>query len=170
MPSVLVAFLRRFRVGRGSDLSREVYNHLGNSARALVPPSASHTLTRPDVSCETYHAILAVADVAAAVDFYTTRLGFWLAFTEGDPPAFAGVNIGSVQLFLEAGTPTPQGCGVYFVVDDADALYRFHESSGVDILEKPGDRPYGLRDQPCRGQLDTGPPLDLNPPPGNRQG
>jgi catechol 2,3-dioxygenase-like lactoylglutathione lyase family enzyme len=110
----------------------------------------SNMLTRPEIRCEKYHAILAVRDVRAAVDFYTAKLGFWLAFAEGDPPAFAGVNLGSVQMFLESGNPSPQGCSVYFVVDDADELHRFHESSGVEILEKPGDRPYGLHDYTVR--------------------
>ena len=31
--------------------------------------------TRPDVHCERHHAGLVVSDVAAAVEFYTTRLG-----------------------------------------------------------------------------------------------
>jgi catechol 2,3-dioxygenase-like lactoylglutathione lyase family enzyme len=120
-----------------------------------VQRSASKILTRPEIRCEKYHAILAVTDVLAAVDFYTTKLGFWLAFAEGNPPTFAGVNLGganlgSVQLFLESGTPSPEGCALYFVVEDADDLHRFHESSGVEILEKPGDRPYGLRDYTVR--------------------
>ena len=37
------------------------------------------TITTPKVECEQLHAGLAVSDVIAAVDFYTTKLGFWLA-------------------------------------------------------------------------------------------
>jgi catechol 2,3-dioxygenase-like lactoylglutathione lyase family enzyme len=112
-------------------------------------------LTRPAIRCEKYHAILAVTDVRAAVQFYTTKLGFSLAFAEGDPPTFAAVNLGgsdlgSVQLFLESGTPAPEGCSLYFVVEDADALHQFHESCGVEILQKPCDRTYGLRDYTVR--------------------
>ena len=103
-----------------------------------------------DVDCEKYHATLAVADVRAAIDFYTTKLGFWLAFAEGDPPSFAGVNLGNVQMFLEQGTPSPQGCSVYFVVSDADKLHRFHQAAGVEIVDPPQDRPYGLRDYTVR--------------------
>lgn len=109
-----------------------------------------NTSAGPDVDCEKYHATLAVSDVRSAIDFYTTKLGFWLAFAEGDPPHFAGVNLGRVQMFLEHGTPSPQGCSVYFVVSDADKLHRFHQSSGVEIIEPPGDRPYGLRDYTVR--------------------
>lgn len=105
---------------------------------------------RPDVECEMCHPTLAVTDVRAAIEFYTKKLGFWMAFAEGDPPAFAGVNLGRVQLFLEHGTPTPEGCSVYFVVSDADTLHQFHRARGVDILESPADRPYKLRDYTVR--------------------
>lgn len=112
--------------------------------------SRLNTSARPDIDCENYHATLAVSDVRSAVDFYTTKLGFWLAFAEGDPPTFAGVNLGRVQMFLEQGTPSPQGRSVYFVVSDAEELHRFHRSSGVEIIEPPADRPYRLRDYTVR--------------------
>ena len=37
----------------------------------------------PEVDCEQQHAALAVSDVLAAVEFYTTKLGFRLGFTWG---------------------------------------------------------------------------------------
>ena len=40
----------------------------------------------PDVDCEQHHAGIAVRDITAAVDFYTNKLGFSLAFTWGEPP------------------------------------------------------------------------------------
>jgi uncharacterized glyoxalase superfamily protein PhnB len=91
-----------------------------------------------------------VTDIVAAVDYYTSKLGFQLGFTWGEPPTFAGVNLGQVQVFLEQGTPVPQGCSVYFVVDDADALFEFQRSQGVEIVVPPDDRPYGLRDYAVR--------------------
>ena len=100
----------------------------------------------PPVECERHHASLCVPDVLAAVDFYTNKLGFTLAFTWGTPPAFAGVNLGQVQIFLEQGTPAPQGCAVYFVVDDADALFEFQRANGARVIQPPDDRPWGLRD------------------------
>ena len=100
----------------------------------------------PDVECEQQHPSLSVPDVQRAADFYTTKLGFKLGFTWGDPPSIAGVNLGSVQLFLESGTPSPQGCSVYFVIGNADELHEFHRAGGVAILEAPGDRPWGIRD------------------------
>jgi uncharacterized glyoxalase superfamily protein PhnB len=87
-----------------------------------------------------------VGDVAAAIDFYTTRLGFVNSFTYGDPPTIAGVNLGNVQMFLEKGVSAPQGASLYFVVGNADELYEFHRASGVEIVEPIDDREYGLRD------------------------
>jgi catechol 2,3-dioxygenase-like lactoylglutathione lyase family enzyme len=102
------------------------------------------------IRCDTYHAILSVPDVQAAVAFYTTKLGFWRAFEEGAPARFAGVNLGQVQLFLEAGPPGPEGCALYFVVNDADELFRRHRDAGVEIMEEPANREYRLRDYTVR--------------------
>ena len=126
----------------------------------------------PEVDCEQQHAALPVSDVLAAVDFYTKKLGFRLGFTWGDPPGMAGVNLGNVQMFLERGTPNPTGCSVYFVVGNADELYEFQRDNGVDIVEAPGDRPYGLRDYRVRDLygyelgfghhlFNAGPPLEI---------
>lgn len=100
----------------------------------------------PQVECEKHHAGLAVTDVAAAVKFYTDKLGFQPAFVHGEPPAFAGMNLGQVQIFLRKGTPAPEGCVVYFVVGDADELYEFHRANGVAIVQPPTDQPHGLRE------------------------
>ena len=60
------------------------------------------------------------------------------------------MTLGQVQLFLQQGTPSPAGCEVNFVVGDADALFAFHGATGVDVVEPPGDREYGLRDYSVR--------------------
>lgn len=105
---------------------------------------------RPQIDCEQHHATLAVRDVRAAAEFYTSNLGFTVAFYNNDPPTFACVNLGRVQIFLSEGTPAPGGCSVYFVVGDADELYAFHRANGVEITEEIRDRPYGLRDYSIR--------------------
>ncbi len=104
----------------------------------------------PDVECEQEHAALKVSDVAAAAEFYRTKLGFKIGFMFGDPPNITGLNLGNVQMFLERGEPNPKGCSVYFVVGDADELYEFQRSSGVEIVVPPEDRFYGLRDYRVR--------------------
>lgn len=98
------------------------------------------------VACERYHACLSVPDLLAAVDFYTHKLGFTLGFTWGDPPSFAGVNLDQVQLFLAPGEARPEGCGLNFVVGHADELFAYHQANGVEVVEAPADREYGLRD------------------------
>jgi catechol 2,3-dioxygenase-like lactoylglutathione lyase family enzyme len=108
------------------------------------------TIARPRIDCEQHHAGLAVPDVGAAVEFYTTKLGFRTAFTYGDPPTFAGVLLDRVQIFLQQGTPNPGASSVYFMVGDADELFAFHQANGVDIVVPPGDREYGIRDYSVR--------------------
>lgn len=110
----------------------------------MTPPTA------PQVDVEQYHTSLRVADLSASIEFYTMRLGFLHAFSWGEPPTMAGVNLGDTQVFLEAGMPAPQGCSLYFVVGDADELYEFHRASGVPIIEAPSDRPWELRDYTVR--------------------
>jgi len=104
----------------------------------------------PEVDCERQHPAIFAPDVRAAVEFYTTKLGFRPGFTWGEPPTTAGVNLGSVQIFFEQGTPRPEGCNLYFVVGDADELFQFQQANGVEVVEPPGDRPFGLRDYQVR--------------------
>jgi catechol 2,3-dioxygenase-like lactoylglutathione lyase family enzyme len=126
----------------------------------------------PQVEVEQHHTSLRVADLAAAVEFYTTRLGFLHAFSWGEPPTMAGVNIGETQIFLEPGTPAPGGCSLYFVVGNADELFEFHRANGVEIVEAPDDRPWELRDYTVRDRdgyaltfghrlPSRGPPLEI---------
>jgi catechol 2,3-dioxygenase-like lactoylglutathione lyase family enzyme len=112
-----------------------------------VPMTASPA---PPVECDQVHACLLVADIPAAVEFYMQKLGFKLGFTGGNPPTFAGVNLGNVQMFLMKGTPEPKGCTVSFVVGNADELYEFHRANGVEIAEPIDDRDYGIRDYAVR--------------------
>jgi catechol 2,3-dioxygenase-like lactoylglutathione lyase family enzyme len=113
-----------------------------------------------------------VSDVRAAADFYTSKLGFRLGFTWGDPPTIAGVDLGSTQIFLELGTPEPRGCTVYFVVGDADELHAFQRTQGVEVVRPPDDRPWGYRDYTVRDLHgyalvfghrlpEAGPPLEI---------
>ena len=123
----------------------------------------------PQVECEQVHPTLSVGDIRAAVDFYTTRLGFTLGFHWGDPPTFAGVHLGQVQVFLQQGPPSPAGCEVNFVVGDVDELYAYHCATGIEIIVPPGDREYGLRDYSVRDldgyELGFGQPLFTDGPP-----
>jgi catechol 2,3-dioxygenase-like lactoylglutathione lyase family enzyme len=130
------------------------------------------TSVTPFVECDQLHPCLVVSDIPTAVEFYTRKLGFKLGFTWGEPPTFAGVNLGNVQMFLRKGTPEPKGCTVSFLVGNADELYEFHRASGVEIAEPIADRDYGIRDYAVRdfhgyylsfGQrlFNAGPPITI---------
>jgi catechol 2,3-dioxygenase-like lactoylglutathione lyase family enzyme len=112
--------------------------------------SAPDAQLRPDVECHVHHAGISVPDVQRAVEFYTEKLGFTVGFTWGEPPTIAGVNLDEAQVFLEQGIPNPDGCNLYFVVGDADELFEFHQANGVEVIERPEDRAYGLRDYAVR--------------------
>jgi catechol 2,3-dioxygenase-like lactoylglutathione lyase family enzyme len=102
------------------------------------------------VEVEQIRAALRVADLPAAIEFYTTRLGFQHAFSWGEPPTFAGVTLDGAEVFLQSGTPAPQGCSLFFTVGNADELFEFHTSNGVEVVEALGDRPWELRDYTIR--------------------
>jgi catechol 2,3-dioxygenase-like lactoylglutathione lyase family enzyme len=129
-------------------------------------------MPKSPVECDQLHAGLAVTDVPAAIDFYTKKLGFFLAFKDGDPANFAGVNLGNVQIFLQKGEPDPKGCTVWFLVDSADDLFNIHERNGVEVLQPPTDQPYGIRNYVVRdlhgytlifGEhlMNAGPPVEI---------
>jgi catechol 2,3-dioxygenase-like lactoylglutathione lyase family enzyme len=123
----------------------------------------------PRIECDRQHPNLTVADVVAAVAFYTEKLGFTLGFTWGDPPQMAGVLLDRVQVFLSRGTPSPGASSVYFPVGDADELHEFHRAGGVEIVVPIGDREYAMRDYGVRdhdgNRLDFGHPIfNVGPP------
>ena len=105
---------------------------------------------RPTVDCERFHATLVVSDVVAAARFYVEKLGFSEGFLWGEPVRFAGVNLDEVQIFLDEGTPHAEGCMLNFVVGNADELHDFQRANGVEVVEPPGDREYGIRDYTVR--------------------
>lgn len=134
----------------------------------MSSPDTSHPV-RPVIDCELIHPTLRVKDVVAATEFYTSKLGFVISFTWGEPPSMAGVNLGKTQMFLEKGEPNPAASSVYFVVGNADELFEFHRDNGVEIVVTPDDRNYGLRDYSVRDldghQLTFGHPTFTDGPP-----
>lgn len=101
---------------------------------------------KPAIECDQIHPTLSANDLIAATEFYRDKLGFEVSFTYGDPPTFAGVNIGNVQMFLQKSAPNPSGASVFFMVGNADELCDYHRANGVEIIEEPADRDYGIRD------------------------
>ena len=102
-----------------------------------------------------------VADVAAAVDFYTTHLGFTVRMNAA--PAFADVTRGRLRLLLSgpsssAGRPMPDGTvpapggwnRIHLIVGDIAAEVDKLRGAGVtfrnDIVTGPGGQQILLED------------------------
>ena len=123
---------------------------------------------------DTVHVRYLVDDVQAAIDFYTTHLGF----TTGTsfPPAFADVRRGNLRLLLSgptssAGRPMPDGSTphpggwnrIHLLVDDIDAEVTRLRDKGVvfrsEVVTGPGGRQIVLDDP-------AGNPVELFQPAG----
>lgn len=117
-----------------------------------------------------------VDDVAAAIDFYTTHLGF--SVRSAHLPAFADVTRGNLRLLLagpasSAGRPMPDGTKpgpggwnrIHLIVSDVDAEAARLRAAGVrfrsDVISGPGGRQVVLDDP-------AGNPVELFTPAGPR--
>jgi len=101
----------------------------------------------PNIECSQLFPTLLVNDITTAIDFYITRLGFSHRFSWGDPPTFAGVSLGNVTLHLQKDNYYVKGASeLSFIIDNADELYEFHRTNGVEVVVPLEDRPYGIRD------------------------
>jgi catechol 2,3-dioxygenase-like lactoylglutathione lyase family enzyme len=102
---------------------------------------------------ETANVRYMVDDVAAAVDFYTTHLGFKV--NTNFPPAFADVTRGNLRLLLSgpkssAGRPMPDGAQpvpggwnrIHLITSDIESEVARLKSAGVpfrnDVVKGPG--------------------------------
>lgn len=112
--------------------------------------------------------VLGVPDVLATVAYYRDTLGFHVDFVEGDPPVHARVCADptyaspTVHIRFE---PLPPGAAVnpsvelwLHVGEGLDRLFARYRERGVEIVEEPADRPWGLRQfaiRDCNGYLAT---------------
>jgi catechol 2,3-dioxygenase-like lactoylglutathione lyase family enzyme len=79
-------------------------------------------------------AILAVADVAAAMRFYRDKLGFTGEWLWDDPPTFGGVSWGKVSVMFclqPALAAKVEGHQHAFFVTGIERLYERHRDNGV---------------------------------------
>jgi len=97
---------------------------------------------------------LFVSDIAAACDFYVTKLGFTVAFSYGEPPFYAAVFRDGARLSLRhVDTPpidpalreTEQLLSGSIVLDDAKPLFVEYQAAGVPFQQKLRTEPWGAR-------------------------
>ena len=121
---------------------------------------------------DTVHVRYMVDDVAAAVTFYTTHLGFTLLTDHG--PAFADVKRGNLRLLLSgpsssAGRPMPDGGRpgpggwnrILIQVADLDATVEALRRAGVRFRD---DRPSGVGVRQVLLEDPSGNPIELFEP------
>ena len=90
------------------------------------------------------HPILGTRDIRRAIEFYTQRLGFRLAFQDkADPPNYIGFRRDAVELHMQFQFEHEMGTmRLRFLVEDPDALFNEYRQRGVACI------PNGIRNTP----------------------
>ena len=96
-----------------------------------------------------------VRELDRSIDLYVEHLDFELDFVYGTPGVYAGLFNNAVTLHLIAesspNASQPAGSGnLSILTDEVDDLHQRLVAVGIEMLEPPGDRDYGLRDFSCR--------------------
>jgi catechol 2,3-dioxygenase-like lactoylglutathione lyase family enzyme len=105
----------------------------------------------------TGHAtVLLVDDVQAALAYYRDKLGFDISHYERIPEHYGYASRDGCHVHFarfEGAAPRPNSDAVppdmfdiYFYVEDVDAFHIELVERGADILQKPVNQGYGLRD------------------------
>jgi uncharacterized glyoxalase superfamily protein PhnB len=102
-----------------------------------------------------YHSavpVIATEDVAASVDYFVRKLGFDSDFRWGDPPVYAGVRAGEVEIYFTHDPATSRAIrerglapDLFLWVNDVDDIYARHRANGAEIVEDLAERPWGAR-------------------------
>ncbi|PRD52974.1 glyoxalase superfamily protein [Phyllobacterium myrsinacearum] len=92
-------------------------------------------------------AMLPVADIQRAHDFYTGILGFSKTFQNGDPVGFMILKRDNAELHLtlQKGHKAAPFNVIHMMVDNADALHAICQAQGLRIIKGLKDKDYGLR-------------------------
>ena len=97
-----------------------------------------------DLSCP--RPILTVDKLAASIAYYRDRLGFHFDWTDGEPPDFASVTRGDMQIFMCQRCQGHPGGWIWVTTPDVDALYTELVRRGAQIKAKPDNKPWGMRE------------------------
>jgi catechol 2,3-dioxygenase-like lactoylglutathione lyase family enzyme len=118
--------------------------------RKRVPTGAWYEsgMTIDDVTAVDARASIEVADLDAALAFWTDIAGFAVEVTMGEPPMFAKIRNGAAHLALtRVDAPAPMAIAPVFVtLTGLDALLVRLAAAGIPLVSEPSTRPWGVRD------------------------
>lgn len=96
--------------------------------------------------------VIATDDIQKSLSYYADVLGFERDYTYGEPPVFAGVKSGDVEIYF---TYSPEYSNliknknlipeIFIWVTEASGLFQQHVAKGAEIFEDISDRPWGAR-------------------------
>jgi catechol 2,3-dioxygenase-like lactoylglutathione lyase family enzyme len=95
------------------------------------------------------HPILGTRDIQRAIEFYTQKLGFQLAFRdETDPPNYVGFRRDTVELHMQFQFEYEMGTTrLRFLVENPDALIDEYRQRGVECTsDGVHGTPWGTRE------------------------
>lgn len=109
----------------------------------------AHVIGSFDLSFKKTHPIIGTRDINRAIEFYTQRLGFDLAFgDQAEPPNYVGFRRDAVELHMQFQFEHEMGTiRLRFLVDDPDALFHEYQQRGVECSASGiRDTPWGIRE------------------------
>lgn len=95
------------------------------------------------------HPIVGTRDIKRAIEFYTQRLGFRLAFGDkSDPPNYVGFRRDEVELHMQFQFEHEMSTiRLRFLVADPDMLFKEYQERGVECSASGiCDTPWGTRE------------------------
>ena len=93
--------------------------------------------------------VIEISDMPASLTFYEKQLGFEVSFIWNDPPDYAVLHQGDVQIHLmQTDQPIhPTGFRMMYVfVHDVDSAYQKAVEAGAKISSPIETKEYGMRD------------------------
>ena len=110
-------------------------------------------------------AMLPVADMARAHDFYANALGFTKTFENGTPVGFMILKRDEAELHLtlQPGHTAAPFNVAHMMVENIDVLHAIVRARGLRIVKGLRDKDYGLRafvfEDPDGNRIDVGQPI-----------
>jgi uncharacterized glyoxalase superfamily protein PhnB len=90
--------------------------------------------------------ILYSTDVAASVAYFKDKLKFENSWTWEDPPTFAGLYDGTVEIFFCKDAQGSPATWIAILVDDVDEYYEKIKDTGAKIISPPETKPWSIRE------------------------